>query len=86
MAVPLCSSSLNDYDDIKEEDGKQVGDNLSLLYKETRDEKEYSVLLNFYFCAYKWNINNDTDWIYLGINYSYHEAECGIYYYDFYFE
>ena len=45
-AVPLCISSLTDYD-VKEEDGKQVSENLSLLYKESRDEKRVFSFVEF---------------------------------------
>ena len=38
-AVPLCVCALSDFD-VKEEDGKQVGEYLSELYKESRDEKK----------------------------------------------
>jgi phospholipid-transporting ATPase len=45
-AVPLCISALTDFD-VKEEDGKQVGEHLSELYKESRDEKKVFSGLSF---------------------------------------
>ena len=38
-AIPLCVTALSDLD-ILEEDGKQIWENLPLLYKESRDEKK----------------------------------------------
>jgi phospholipid-transporting ATPase len=71
-AIPLCVTSLTDFDVI-EEDGKEVIDNFPLLYKESRDDKKiftgYSFLIviikgilisfiMFLFCIHNKNFNN----------------------------
>ena len=45
-AIPLCVTALTDYD-VMEEDGKEVIENLPLLYKESRDEKKVFSALDF---------------------------------------
>ena len=70
-AIPLCVTSLTDFD-VREEDGKEVSENLPLLYKESRDEnKIFSVyafiigvikgmiisLIMFVYCIHNTNLN-----------------------------
>ena len=51
-AMPLCVTALTDFD-LREEDGKEVVENLPLLYKESRDERKVFSALDFVFVVVK---------------------------------